>query len=325
MIAAIDWVVQHRTSNGLNIRVLNLSFGTDSYQPYVFDPLAHAVEQAWKAGIVVVVAAGNDGNDSRLRNPATDPFVIAVGATNSGSARPNIKSVMEFSNCGTLDRHVDVVAPGESIAGLAAPGSSAHDGNPQSFVGGRYMLGSGTSQAAAFISGAAALIVDQNPDVTPDQVKALLMQEAGDLKKVSSTCAGAGLPNLEHVNHRVNKRGLPRATQREVPSTGWGLLELSRGSDHVELDGVPLEGEQDIFGQPWDSFGWAQASADGTSWSGGDWNGSTWSGTSWSGLSWSGLSWSGLSWSGTSWSGTSWSGRSWSGATWDVSAGLRWE
>ena len=202
------------------------------------------------------------------------------------------------------------------------------------------MLGSGTSQSAAFISGAAALILDKSPEATPDQVKSLLMREASSLKKVSSTCAGAGLPNLQHVNHLVDKRGLPKATQRELPSNGLGSLELARGSDHIEMDGVVLEGEQDIFGQPWDPWTWAPAAAAGTSWSGGDWNGSTWSGTSWSGLSWSGLSWSGLSWSdkswsglswsglswsGTSWSGTSWSGRSWSSAGWNASAGLRWD
>ena len=61
VIAAIDWVVQHRNDNGLNIRVINLSYGTNSTQPYQVDPLAYAVEQAWKAGIVVVAAAGNSG------------------------------------------------------------------------------------------------------------------------------------------------------------------------------------------------------------------------------------------------------------------------
>ena len=81
VIAAIDWVVEHKNDNGLNIRVLNLSFGTDSIQDYEVDPLAFAVERAWRAGIVVVVAAGNDGNATPLRNPATSPYIIAVGAS----------------------------------------------------------------------------------------------------------------------------------------------------------------------------------------------------------------------------------------------------
>ena len=80
VIAAIDWVVQHRRDNGLNIRVLNLSFGTDSDQDYRVDPLAYAVEIAWRKGIVVVVAAGNGGFGSAgLNSPASSPFAIAVG------------------------------------------------------------------------------------------------------------------------------------------------------------------------------------------------------------------------------------------------------
>ena len=80
-IAAIDWVVQNRNDDGLNIRVLNLSFGTDGVQDYQLDPLAYAAEQAWHKGIVVVVAAGNEGfGTAKLNNPAYDPYVIAVGS-----------------------------------------------------------------------------------------------------------------------------------------------------------------------------------------------------------------------------------------------------
>src|SRR5690606_27298618 len=70
VIAAIDWVVAHRDQH--NIRVLALAYGTDAVQPSQIDPLAHAVESAWRAGIVVVVAAGNHGGDTdSLTNPAS--------------------------------------------------------------------------------------------------------------------------------------------------------------------------------------------------------------------------------------------------------------
>jgi serine protease AprX len=85
VIAAIDWVVQHRQSDGLNIRVLNLAFGTDSGQAYRSDPLAYAVEVAWSKGIVVVVSAGNSGGGG-LTDPAYDPFVVAVGAADTTRA-----------------------------------------------------------------------------------------------------------------------------------------------------------------------------------------------------------------------------------------------
>ena len=74
VIAAIDWVVAHRNDNGLNIKVIALAYGTDSVQDSRIDPLTFAVEQAWKAGITVVVAGGNDGSDiMNLANPGAEP------------------------------------------------------------------------------------------------------------------------------------------------------------------------------------------------------------------------------------------------------------
>ncbi|MEH3076232.1 MAG: S8 family serine peptidase [Quadrisphaera sp.] len=87
VIAGLDWVVEHRRDNGMDVRVVNLSFGTDGLQSYQVDPLAAAVERAWQRGVVVVVSAGNEGPDSGgLSNPAIDPYVIAVGATSPSTS-----------------------------------------------------------------------------------------------------------------------------------------------------------------------------------------------------------------------------------------------
>jgi serine protease AprX len=88
VIAAIDWVVHNRTTGGLNIRVLNLSFGTNTAHPYTIDPLCHAVEAAWKKGITVVAATGNAGfykapGGPGLTSPARDPYVLSVGAADT--------------------------------------------------------------------------------------------------------------------------------------------------------------------------------------------------------------------------------------------------
>ena len=318
VIAAIDWVVQHRYDNGMNIRVLNLSFGTDGTQKYTLDPLVYAVQMAWNKGIVVVVAGGNDGNGTALRNPAFDPYVIAVGATNTaGTEQSSDDFVTDFSNCGTTDRSVDLVAPGRSIESLRVPGSSADVDYPAARVGNRFFKGSGSSQATAVVSGAAALIISQRPGITPDQVKALLMDSARPLKSASSLCQGAGTLDLA----KALQKPTPKAGQNHARPTGTGLLEAARGSAHL-IDGkVVLEGEQDIFGKKFDSASWAKAASRTASWSGGDWNGSSWSGASWSGASWSGASWSSASWSSASWSGASWSSASWSSASW---SGASW-
>jgi serine protease AprX len=315
IIAAIDWVVQHKDDPGLNIRVLNLSFGFDSVQDAALDPLSHAVENAWRAGIVVVAASGNDGNAASLRMPARNPYVIAVGAYDQEYG-PGSGAVSGFSNCGTADRSVDLVAPGRSIVSLRAPGSYLDEMYPNARAGQNFFKGTGTSQAAALVSGSAALILSQRPELTPDGVKNLLMDSAHPVAG-SEICTGAGALDLWSAYETPTD-----ATVQAGPRTsGTGSLDAARGTKRLALNGEPLVGEQDIFGNTFDSAQWSLSSEAGTSWDGGDWMGEPWSGTSWSGLSWSGLSWSGLSWSGTSWSGLSWSGLSWSGLSW---SGLSW-
>ncbi|MGH2820785.1 MAG: S8 family serine peptidase, partial [Actinomycetota bacterium] len=118
VIAAIDWVVQHRRDNGLNIRVLNLSFGTDGVQDYRIDPLAYAAEVAWHKGIVVVAAAGNSGfGTAKLNNPAYDPYLLAVGAADlKGTTDTRDDVIPSWSSRGNAARGPDLVAPGQSIA-----------------------------------------------------------------------------------------------------------------------------------------------------------------------------------------------------------------
>ena len=328
VIAAIDWIVSHRNDSepGLDIRVLGLAFGTDGSQSPAVDPLAFAVEQAWNSGIVVVTSSGNDGNDKPLRNPAVHPSIIAVGGVDTrGTYSTADDRILPFSNCGT-ERNVDLVAPGKSVLGLRVENSFIDSSNATAVVQDRLFRGSGTSQASAIVTGAVALIIDQRPDITPDEVKALLQETARPLLKVSSDCQGAGLIDLGAAVNAPT----PSVTPSTPIATGTGSLIGARGSHLVQHEGVPLEENMDIFGNPWngtsssdffEGASWSGASWSGASWSGASWSGASWSGASWSGASWSGASWSGASWSGASWSGASWSGASWSGASW---SGASW-
>jgi hypothetical protein len=329
VIAAIDWVVQHRRDNGMNIRVLNLSFGTDGVQSYLLDPLTYAAEVAWRKGIVVVVAAGNASFGSgRVNNPAYDPYVIAVGAADAaGTYGRGDDSVSSFSSCGNAVRGPDLVAPGTSVVSLRDPGSHIDQAFPGGRVGERYFRGTGTSQAAAMVSGAAALVIQQRPSITPDQLKALLMSTAAPVPGSILACQGAGMLDLNRTLHVPT----PPAVQTWPQATGMGSLELARGSAHLTDGTATLEGEMDIFGSPWDGKSWSQASWNENSWSGGMWNGKSWSGDAWSGVSWSGKSWSAVewtdpAWSGKSWSDASWDGKSWSGKSWgtDLWSGKSW-
>ena len=355
VIAAIDWVVQNRNANGLNVRVLNLSFGTDGVQSYQLDPLTYAAEQAWHAGIVVVVAAGNgDYGTEKLNNPAYDPYLIAVGAVDHQGTHTTLDDVIPtWSAVGDKGRNPDVVAPGRSVVGLRVPGSYLDNRYPEARTGERFFRGNGTSQAAAVTSGAAALVLSKYPKASPDQVKALLRDTAQSLPQAHPTAQGRGLVDLEKANRTDPKPRLV-AAQTWTRATGLGSLQAARGTGTLDFGGVRLEGEVDVMGRPWVPGVWAPASAARATWTGGtlgasgweggawlgtpwyatevqgtppdslaglSWSGLSWSGLSWSGLSWSGLSWSGLSWSGLSWSGLSWSGLSWSGLSW---SGLSW-
>ena len=320
VLAAIDFVVQHAHDNGLNIRVIALAYGTDSAQPYTVDPLAYAAEVAWRKGIVVVVAGGNTGQYApSLNDPAIDPYVIAVGASEpNGTYTSGDDTVASFSAWGNSSRRVDVVAPGRSVVSLRDPGSYIDLNHPEGREPDGLFRGSGTSQSTAVVAGAVALMLQDRPSLTPDQVKWLLRKTAKPLPAADSNAQGSGEIDVR----RAVQRSLSTATVQTWPvSTGTGSLEAARGSVHVVMGGVPLQGETDIFGTVWNGQSWSGQSWSGQSWSGGLWMGQSWSGQSWSGQSWSGQSWSGQSWSGQSWSGQSWSGQSWSGQSW---SGVSW-
>jgi serine protease AprX len=325
VIAALDWVYQHAHDNGLNIRVVNLSYGTDTVQPYALDPLAYAAETLWRSGIVVVSAAGNYGVGlASLDDPAYDPYLLAVGAADThGSPSYRDDTAASFSNWGNLVRDPDILAPGVHIQSLRVPGSYIDTRYASTgAINSRFFRGSGSSQATAVVSGAAALLLQKFPTLTPDALKHLVTSTADPINLTLGLTQSADEIDLGRA-----MASTPSAyRQLYVGSTGLGLVEASRGTHHLVMNGVALTGEQDIFGSAIATGALAGAEATGTSWSGGSWLDDAWTGTSWSGTSWSGTSWStdgwtGTSWSGTSWSATSWSDNEWTGTSW---SGTSW-
>jgi serine protease AprX len=347
VIAGIDWVVEHAHDKGLNIRVLNLAFGTDSTQDYRLDPLAHAAEVAWSKGIVVVVSAGNGGTArAGLTNPAFAPAVLAVGAQDTrGTEARDDDAVAAFSQRGAQAagrRGPDLVAPGVSVLSLRAPGSFIDTRfGATAAVGERFFKGSGTSQSTAVVAGAAALLLSQRPELTPDQVKDVLRRSADPLAGTSSDAQGAGAVDLATAYSTP-----ARSVAVAVPQAGGGSIHKARGRYVVTRNGVPLAGEQDVFGRAVDtrelaraehagrafrdgrfvrgkgsSPGWTGPPAAGARWTGATWAGATWAGATWAGATWAGATWAGATWAGATWAGATWAGATWAGATW---AGATW-
>src|SRR5436190_1979097 len=208
VIAAIQTAISLKST--YNIRVINLSLGRQVYESYTVDPLCQAVEAAWSAGIVVVAAAGNQGrNDSAgtegygtIAAPGNDPYAITVGVMKTAETPTRIDdTIASYSSKGpTAYDYVvkpDIVAPGNQIISALAPNApllstptdvylseyststttnTTSGGNTKNNkISPSYMRLSGTSMATPVVSGAAALLIQQNPNLTPDQVKARLM------------------------------------------------------------------------------------------------------------------------------------------------------
>jgi len=203
VIAAIQTAISLQKK--YNIRVINLSLGRPVFESYTLDPLCQAVEAAYQAGIVVVVSAGNLGRDNSFQNngyatitaPANDPYVITVGSMKMmGTPDRADDLIATYSSKGpTLIDHIakpDLVAPGNQMVSLLSlsavlgseftsnmvPLSSYQTGPTFGLPSPNYYVMSGTSMAAGVASGAVALLLQANPQLTPDQVKARLMKTA---------------------------------------------------------------------------------------------------------------------------------------------------
>jgi serine protease AprX len=266
VVAALQWVYENHVA--YNIRVVNISFNTTIPESYHTNPISAAAEILWFNGVVVVVSAGNEGKNG-LYPPANDPFVITVGASNDqGTGDPADDSLATFSAYGTTADGIqkpDLLAPGVNIVSLLTnPFSRLPIDHPDNIVkidnAPVYFRMSGTSMAAPVVSGAAALLLQDEPGLTPDQVKYRLMATARPLKK--ATGSGAGLLD---INAAV------QGTSTESANIGLPVSQLlSSGSEPVT----------------WNAVSWNAVS----------WNAVSWNAVSWNAVSWNAVSWNSVDW-----------------------------
>ncbi len=332
VLRGLNWVVQNK--DRYNIRVLNMSMYATPVAPYWADPYNLAVMAAWKAGIVVIASAGNDGPAPlSVGVPGNTPYIITVGAFTDNYTPEDMGDdyIPPFSASGpTLDAFVkpDVIAPGAHVSSLMRNNSYLAQQYPENRIRGLYFKMSGTSMSAAVTSGIVALMLHEHPELTPDQVKYRLSMTARP--QFSETSGEMAYSIWQQGAGRV---WAPEAVSTDIEGSANAGMDINAdlaGTQHYEgwTEWNPETGEFEIRGDGYASWsgGYASWSGSYASWSGGY---ASWSGgpTNWSGgyASWSGgyASWSGgyASWSGgyASWSGgyASWSGgyASWSGST----------
>jgi serine protease AprX len=237
VIAALDYVVAHRIE--LNIRVANLSVATGVYESYNVDPLTVAAKRAVDAGVVVVASAGNNGRSAQGRTqyggitaPGNAPWVLTVGASSHmGTIDRADDTIPPFSSRGptAIDRAAkpDLVAPGVGIESLSVPNSTLYNTKSAYLLPGTastwyppYLSLSGTSMAAPVVAGTVALMLQANPAMTPNAVKAALQYTAETYAGYDVFTQGAGFLNAQGAVELARFFAAPTTTAYPE-DTGW--------------------------------------------------------------------------------------------------------
>ena len=271
VVYAFDWLLRNRTT--YNIRVLNISWGAPQATSYHADLLSVLAEAAWFDGITVIAAAGNDGGPVTV--PASDPFVVAVGAYDDNNTYDYKDDVFApFSSFGpTLDGFTkpDLLAPGVHVRSLRSDSATYLDpsGAPIGSSTDLYVHMTGTSASTAYVSGVALLVLAAHPDYTPTMVKGALLIGA---RTIFGAATKAVSPDKVTIGKPV------KVNAHLQPSLA--LL-------------IGLASTQQVY-------------VNGVAWTGISWDGITWEDITWDSISWEGISWESISWEGLSWEAISW-------------------
>ncbi len=323
VMAGILWAMAHR--NQYNIRVLNLSIGSNPVAPTDYDPIARAVELAWKHGITVVCAAGNEGEfgPGGVLSPGDSPYVITVGASDTRqSASTSDDEVAYYSSFGpTLwDEYAkpDLVAPGNRLISIRVRGSYIDTEYPQNLIpvasydptapadaDPSYLMLSGTSTSAPVGAGVAALMIGQDQSLSPDDVKVRMMSTADPLPHASRFQQGAGL---------LDAAG---ALASDAQSKGYALSEdVGDGTTILTKDDYAAW-DQIV----WTKYGWTKFRWTKFRWTGAEWTKFRWTKFRWTGAEWTKFRWTKFRWTNVAWTKFRWTKFRWTDYDW---AKFRW-
>jgi serine protease AprX len=309
VIAAADWILANKAKYG--IRVANFSLHSSAANSFMYDPLDKAVERLWFNNVVVVAAAGNYGSPNGPSGvpfaPGNDPFVITVGASDTGkSVATNDDVTAPWSAYGrTLDGFAkpELSAPGRYMVGPVPVSSTLYAERADHIVEPGYMELSGTSFSAPVVSGVAALILGKHPEYTANQVKGALMLGAKPMPQSAPLSAGVGEVNAG--------RSVGLATLPPNPNKALSAFVTTDSTTGALV---------------FDAASWAAKAKSDASWADASWADASWADASWSAASWADASWADASFATASWADTasaqaSWADMSLASASWADNAG----
>jgi serine protease AprX len=256
VIAAIDYAIANK--DALHLRIVNLSVAAGVYESYTTDPLTLAAKRAGDAGLIVVSAAGNlgKGPDGKVQYgaigaPGNAPWVITVGASShNGTVDRSDDTIAPFSSRGptALDFQAkpDLVAPGVGIESLTEAGSTLYNTRPLMRLWGTvptanepYLSMSGTSMASPVVSGTIALMLQANPALTPNLVKAILQYTAESHEGLNALTQGAGF---------LNARGAVELAQSLAPASSLAPRPVPAAADTAAWSGQVIWGNRRMSG-----------------------------------------------------------------------------
>ena len=257
IVEALQWVLDNKDK--YNVRVVNLSVNSTIEQSYHTSPMDAAVEILWFNGIVVVASVGNKGPGGGFNTvnaaPANDPFIITVGASDErGTSDPNDDVIAPYSAHGsTVDGFLkpEIIAPGKDIVSVLADTSSWKFEHPDKIVlDGEYIRLSGTSMSAPMVTGAVALLLQAEPNLTPDQVKYRLIHTSRLVSSVFYLDIYAAI-------------------------TGTSTESANSG---IQASQLLWSGEEPVM---WDSVNWNSVNWNSVNWNSVNWNSVNWNSVNW--------------------------------------------
>lgn len=318
ILRGLQWILANRAT--YNIKVVNVSLGATPTGSYKSDLMATAAEILNFAGVAVVVSAGNTGPIAgTITTPATDPYVITVGALDdNGTALLTDDLMATFSSRGktAFDQlsKPDLLAPGRKMVSLRAPGSELDALFPDrqvtvlgALTADYYRL-SGTSMAAPVVAGTIALMYERNPGLTTSQVKKRLKSTTTPLSFGTSLDRGAGLVNAYRAAASIDP-GKELSPGRVSDAFAKDMRRFIQGQRFVWRD-LTHNGGVDSGGTTWEGVTWENVR----------WDAVTWENVTWEGFTWEGVTWEGVTWETVTWQSTdqqSTGAQSGTGTTWD--------
>ena len=320
VITGLEWIYQ-ANQHGFKIKVVNLSLMSTVAQSYQASALDAMVEKLWKSGVTVVAASGNGSGGTVQYAPGNDPYIITVGSIDDYYQGTLAGSNMaDWALYGTTQdgfAKPDVVADGSHVVSLNVPGSMLMAEHPTNIVGLQYFKMGGTSMASPQVAGMAALMLQNNPSLTPNKIKKLITGHTTSFSTHAYT-SRLGTPG-GYLDSSALGRVSPGLGDADDGDANAGVA-LSQSLDPVtnNLLFAGTSWPDPVFSTaPWTSVAWNSVAWNSVAWNSVAWNSVAWNSVAWNSVAWNSVAWNSVAWNSVAWNSVAWNSVAWNSVAWN--------